>query len=1067
MKKTIAAIFAFLCIAGASAVWSKPSADDNTLITMSASAADAAVTEGKNASQYTYPYADTSVYTHKLEKVSIKITDAAGNTTDCSDWQDIDGNTYSLYKLTVSTSDVPDFVPPEPEYRIGITKANSSILSLTLAGEIPDEVAARIDEMGLEVTGTTATVIAPSAFTGSPSYLKEVDLTGIVYIGSKAFQNCSYVTEMTIPDSVRFVGDSAFSGSGLKSLHVENDMPVIPNSLCASTALTNITFAHPEFIREIGSSAFKSTPIDEPIFNSWGTADGYEDLTVGASAYEGCTAMTEIMMSDNVLYVEKSAFKGDTKVTKVSFGVNTLYADQQSFSGCSSLSDLTFNSVLNSLGGSAFSNCTSLVSVIDLPESLGDWEPEDKSQGMGFGDGVFQGCTALETVRLPESLTRVPKATFKGCKSLRTVYESGKIVKIKAEAFANCSNLLQVVYNNAQIVEDSAFSGCSSVQEITLPLVDTIGKSAFKGCSSLRLFEVGDCKTVGSNAMEGCTGIKHITLMSDEYGAYVFKGCTGAETITMNGSAIEPYKAYGLFSGCSSLTTLDADVSNIEVIPKETFAKCTALEQVNFPSLRIIEASAFSDCTSLKAINAGSIEAEDYGQKCFYNCTSLNSEVNGTISTIGANAFEKSAITKINISGMVGGTVVINNNAFANCPNLVSATVLSERAAEFKMGNSIFSGCSALKSCSYDGVLITQNMFKDAIALEEVASGAKTIQKSAFEGCSSLKMVKDKTDLSSSIVAETIESAAFKGCTKLSVLPANSSTVFSGIQNFMNCSSLTSANVGALTTSMFAGCSSLKNVNINSVSAIPDTAFQNCTSLEDIDLEYIISIGKSSFANSGLKSVFIDMAQTIGQNAFAGSNSLTSVDVSANTIGVSAFSNCLFLEDAVVFANTIGNNAFSGCSSLRNLSLQSGGAHILTEIGSGAFDNCPVLYEAVVPASPAINSKAFGFLNGKVNPEFLLVGEAGSSVQTYADKNKVAFADVATFDLADRQSGRNNAGDVDGNSFISMTDAVKLQSWLVKKQTPGVVPSNMDVNGDGRVDAFDLIVLRSKIKGVT
>ncbi|MDE5583632.1 MAG: leucine-rich repeat protein [Ruminococcus sp.] len=1067
MKKIIIALTAILCVAGGLAVTDGSPLSRNNGSAVVAYAADAE--GGKYEDAYSYPYADSSVYTTKLATIKINVKDETGKTVDANSWVDANnGNTYSIYKVTVTSTENRKTITNTEEYRIAITKPKETTLDVTMNDviSVPDNVKEYFDNLGKEITGNTATVIAPSAF--ASSYLKTINLDGVEFIGLKAFSKCQYITEITIPESVKFIDSNTFENSGLKTLSVQNEMPVIPDSLCASTKLTNITFAHPEYIRHVGSSAFKATPVASPFFSDWYGKDtsNYEYLTIDDNAFENCTSIKSVKMPDNLIALGKYVFKGNTSMSTLVFGENTIQADQECFRNCTALDSITFNKVLDSLGGCAFQGCVALKSITGLPNTLHDWTPEDKTEGRGFAGGVFQGCTSLVSADLPASLTRIPQNCFSGCLSLKTVYNAGNIVKIKEGAFKNCSNLLEAVYMDVTEIEKEAFSGCSSLHTVAIPKADIIGKSAFKDCSKMQRFSAGACTKVEDHALDGCSSMTEITLLADKYGEYVFANCTKAKSVSINTNGMEKIPV-GMFSGCSFLTGIDSDISNISIIGKEAFANCTGLTNIDFPSLRIIEESGFQNCTSLKSISASdnAIKAEDYGAKCFQNCTSLTVSVSGTISTIGANAFEKSGITDIDLNGMTGGTVVFGNSAFAECPNLTHAIILSENVADFSAGTGIFMNCPVVEVIIYEGPIITANMFKGCPVLSRVETNATTINANAFENCRSLVEVDArKTYPTTSIIAKEIASGAFKNCSSLAYLPSDTSTTFSGKEHYYGCTSLTSVQVSTLTESMFSGCTNLSNVSLKGVLTVPKSAFQNCTSLKDIDIKNFLSIGASSFAGSGLTSVTIDNAQTIDISAFNGCNSLKTINVSAKDIGKTAFANCLFLEKAEILAETIGESAFSGDVSLRDVTLQSGASRKLTSIGAKAFLNCNVLMEAVVTGSPVMGTYSLGFINNsKVNPDFLLVGETGSTVQTYAEKSKIAFQDINSFDLDERRANRNTPGDVDGNGIISAPDAVKLQSWVLGRQTTGIVTANMDLNGDGNIDVFDVVLLRQKV----
>lgn len=1068
MKKTISALAAILCVAGSMTVMSGvPFCKNTGNSAIVAYAEDTA--GGIYADSYNYQYADTSVYTTKLTQIKISVKDENNKAVDRTSWEDSNGNTYSIYGITITSKENGKTVTNLQEYRIGLTKPKETNLDMTMDDVItvPEDVKNYISQKySKEITGDTATVIGDNALAGS--YLKTIDLDGIEYIGAKAFSKCQYITEITIPSSVKFIGSNTFENSGLKTLIVENEMPVIPDSFCSGTKLTNITFAHPEYIRNVGASAFKSTPLGEPFFSEWYGKDvsEYEILTIDDNAFENCTSIKSVKMPDNLWALGKAVFKGNTSLSTVVFGKNTIQADRECFRNCTALDTITFNSVLDSLGGGAFQGCTALKTISGLPNSLYDWTPEDANEGRGFGGGVFADCTSLVSADLPSSLTRIPEDCFAGCTALKTVYNAGNIVKIKSGAFKNCKSLLEAVYMDVTEIEKEAFLNCSSLHTVSVPKTDIIGESAFKGCSKMERFEAGECSSVGDHALDGCSSMPAITLLSDSYGEYVFANCSKAKTIKIKTDNMEK-TSVGMFSGCSSLTSIDGDISGITIIGKETFANCTSLENINLPSLRIIEESGFMNCTALKSISASenAIKAEDYGAKCFQNCTSLTVDVTGTISTIGANAFQKSGITNINLNGMTGGTVVVGASAFADCPNLTHAIILSEKVADFSIGASVFANCPIIETVVYEGPVITKDMFKNCTLLTRVETNATTIGESAFENCTSLIEVDARKSFPTApIIAKEIAGAAFKNCSSLVYLPSNTSTTFSGKEQYYGCSSIKSAQTSILTENMFYGCTNLSDITLKGIISTPKGAFQNCTSLTSLDLKNFITIGASSFAGSGLTSVTIDNAQTIDISAFNGCKDLKSINVSAKEIKKTAFANCIFLEKADVFTETIGDSAFSGCASLRDLTLQTGAARKLSSVGAKAFINCNVLYEVIVPGNPTIASNAFGFINNtKVNPDFLLVGESGSSVQTYADKYKVAFQDVSTFNLDERRQNRNTPGDVDGNSIISAADAVKLQSWILGKQTTGTVGANMDLNGDGRADSFDLVLLKQKI----
>lgn len=1079
MKKLISALLSLGCLlACAAAIMPAQSVSETngSSIVLSANAADDTnISPGKNAASYRYQFADASYYTTSISAVSIRQVLSNNTAIDYTQWPLDESNKvktdvpiYSYFKITVTHKEGNSTVTDLTEYRVGLVKGVNTELDAAPCQtvEVPEYVQNYMSEKFGEQTvdAGKVTVIAPNAYRGA--YLKTIDLTGIAVIGASAFSGCSYITEITLPESVNYVGASAFASSGLKTLTVNCDMPMVPTSLCESTQLTKITFAHPELIRQIGKAAFRNTPVTTTLFADWVGKDvsGYENLQVLDSAYEGCKSIKSVKMPDNLIFLEQSVFKGCTSLSELVIGKNTLSLDAQCCAGCTALDTIVFNDKLYSLGGAVFSGCTSLKKVENMPNTIEDWVAVTSSTGYGFGNNMFANCTSLISVKLPDSITKIPEGVFKGCTALNYVYNSQNITSIGKEAFQGCAHLLEATYPKVEAIENYAFDGCSDLKAIKFEKCSSIGDYAFRNCKSATAFAVAECSAVGKNALEGCAGLKSIKLLSDKYGEYVFKNCSAAQTIEIKCDNMAQTPK-GMCSGCTALTTLTGDLSKVPIITAYSFENCTSLKDVNFSSVRIIEQSAFANCSSLKSICKGAITAEDYGAKCFQNCTALTAEVSGNISTIGESAFQNSAITKVNVNGMVGGTVVIGRSAFADCPNLASATVLSPQGAVFSVGSSIFSNCPKLTSADYAGPIITAGMFKDCTALKDVFVSATTISANAFENCTSLPKVMSKAEPSKSIIAKEMGDAAFKNCSALATAPSDKNTTYTGSQQYYG-TAITKADTSMLTAGMFANCKKLASVTLASdIKSIPANTFQNCEALTALNLNDMLSIGNNAFAGSGMQEVKIENAQTIGTGAFLGCNDLTKIDVSAETIGLQAFANSTQLREATVCTASLGDQAFAGDTALTKVNLQNSDSRVLNSIGNLAFNNCNSLTDLVVPGSPAkIGSQAFGFVNGRVNPDFLAVGDSGSSVQTYADKSKVAFCDTKDYDPAERAK-RNTPGDVDGNGLVSVADAVKLEKYLLGSEPDptSIRANNADLNKDQKLNAVDLTLLKMKL----
>ena len=1049
MKKTLAALFAILCVAGGmrtAATTTNANTKNNSYVITASAATTPDPEPGKFAETYgkEYPYYDTTMYTVSMSTVNLP--SAEDQTKANSSWQYGDkyykigqswldektGNSYEIYKLTIKENTGKKSVV-RTEYRLGLAALKPTTLDFkgTDAVTIPERITAYLNEKdaGFAASGLASknvTILGPSSI--ASTYVKTVDFTGIEYIGDSALKDCKYITEITIPANVKYVGSGVFENSGLKKLTVNNVMPVVPVKFCSGTNLTEIKFTYPQYIRRISNEAFKGTPLSHAIVTSSdykGDAN-YEFIEIGDSAFEGCANIKELNFPDNVTMLGKKTFKDNTALKTLTFGKNLIAADNSCFYGCTALTSITWNEVVQTLAGSCFTGCTSLKTVSGMPTTLKDWVPEDATLGWGVGDGVFSGCTSLESIILPKSLARIPASMFEGDTKLKTVQFGTKDTTL-ADVTQN-----QASGDNITKIKKSAFADCASLTKVDFGKTTHIEEKAFLNCKNMTSFNVGECIVVGTSALENCSSLKEITLLSDQYGGtlptdqtykdpnktnssegYVFKGCTSAKKITIK-TDDKIKLSSGMFQNCTALTDIGGDLSKIQIIGKDCFSGSTGLTHLNMPILKIIEGSAFANCTALKQITDDPtlpIKAEDYGDKAFQNCSELKFALTGDISTIGANAFQNSGVTSLNINGMVGGTVVIGNSAFADCENLTSATINSQDAKKFSVGTGVFTNCPNLTTAVYDGPIVTASMFKNCPKLKDIKILADVFNANAFENCTSLQSVLNKND-GTLIIAKEINGSAFRGCTSLINSSADEKTIFKGNQQYSGCTSLKTANVSTLTPGMFEDCTSLNNVKTTNVKSVPAGTFQNCTSLESFSFANIESIGNAAFANTGLKAIELPAS-----------------------------------------VSSIGNNAFNNCAKSTS-----------AKIGN---------------KDATIGTKAFGFNANKQIPNFIVSGISGSTAEKYATANKLNFmnesgtistnqattttkATTTTTKAATTTKATTKASSTTTKAGTTTTKA-NATTTTSKATTQKLEGTLGDTNGDGTVDVSDAVLIMQSL----
>ncbi len=275
----------------------------------------------------------------------------------------------------------------------------------------------------------------------------------VTSIGNNAFNSCTSLTSISIPNSVISIGDLAFYNcSGLTSITIPNSVTSIGSTAfyrCYS--LTSITI--PNSVTSIGDAAFYYcyglTSITIP--NSV--------TSIGSSAFEGCTGLTSITIPNsvtsigsnaflytpyynnkpdglvyinNVLYKCKGTMPANTSINVLS---GTISISASAFSNCSGLTSITIPNSVISIGAYAFSSCTSLTSIT-IPNSV-----------ISIVNNTFQNCSGLTSITIPNSVTSIGSNAFYGCYGLTSITIPNSVTSIGYRAFYGCNGLTSIICN--------------------------------------------------------------------------------------------------------------------------------------------------------------------------------------------------------------------------------------------------------------------------------------------------------------------------------------------------------------------------------------------------------------------------------------------------------------------------------------------------------------------------------------------------------------------------------------------------------------------------------------------
>ena len=271
--------------------------------------------------------------------------------------------------------------------------------------------------------------------------------------------------------------------------------------------------------------------------------------------------------------------------------------------GCSSLKTIHLPRTLKKLSGTAtFSDATALT-AITLPEEIENTLPE----GIEITQGsTFRGCTALESIELPASITKINDYMFKDCTSLQRVTAKGTIKEIGNNAFNMTSknkNLVEIPdLSRVTTIGERAFNECAGLKTVDLHNVTSLGLEAFCDCEDLSgEIDLSGLDTILDKAFASDAKITSIRFKNTlrSIGSGAFDGTKNVTTIelpdTVESIGESAFKGSGL-KGALKLP------DSLTKLGSSAFGNCQYLEEVKIgPNLTNIPASAFSG-TGLKKV---------------------------------------------------------------------------------------------------------------------------------------------------------------------------------------------------------------------------------------------------------------------------------------------------------------------------------------------------------------------------------------------------------------------------------------------------------------------------------
>ena len=416
----------------------------------------------------------------------------------------------------------------------------------------------------------------------------------VTVIGDHAFEGCTTLTGITIPETVTSIGDFAFSGcSNLGADNMSANMTRMMYSMRAPSRSGDPSFVIPESVTSIGAFAFKNcsslTSIVIP-----------DNVTsIGEGAFQGCTNLSDVTIPEIDATMIHSVFDG-AGITSVTIAEGVTSIADHAFERCTNLIRVTIPNSVEYIGASAFEDCPALIDI-EIPERVGF-----------IGEGAFRGCVNLPRINLPLSTTIIQNFTFAGCNALAEINIPSGLQRIGDSAFDCCHHLPNIVLpNTVTYIGTFAFGSCRSFTTFSIPPeVREIKYGTFNDCINLTSVSIHDeVEVIEEDAFTSCPALSSIVIPESvtNIRSGAFSGCTGLSYITIH-AATPPEEL--------TASTFENTNNCLIYVPSESLEAYKTTEGWNNYADRICDHVYVDMGNGMKwaTTNVGAIGPDDLGQ---------------------------------------------------------------------------------------------------------------------------------------------------------------------------------------------------------------------------------------------------------------------------------------------------------------------------------------------------------------------------------------------------------------------------------------------------------------------
>ncbi|MBQ1531313.1 MAG: Ig-like domain-containing protein [Solobacterium sp.] len=628
------------------------------------------------------------------------------------------------------------------------------------------------------------------------------------------FRDCSGLIEITLPKSVISIGTYAFAHCvNLTTIHLPENMERIGRGAfewCENLErLDGLNYLY-----EAGPYAFNMCyQLKEAEFAA----------TLGHLAdglFRNCESLTSITLSSQVLNEDDSygmsPFDGDYHLEEVNILQDVIpehgAVPAGLFRGCTGLRFFEIPTFVRKIRNNAFED-TGLQSIV-IPDSVEEIE-----------EYAFKNCRDLVNVTLSKNLKTLPSGLFSGCTSLEEIELPASLSGNEADGspyegpFSYCSSLKTVTFAEGfKVIPGKLFKDCTGLRQIHIPeSVTHIGENTFENTQLTDAWMTCFLEKVGDYAFDLSETAAH--------GLHVHYTGTPEQwrnlTIGINNEPL----TYNEPDYSVPIESITFDPSEYVIYSGIVYEFIPVIKPETYSSVQLVWSSSDNEIASVD--ETGHIIAKAQGEAII---TASLGSVSGSL--------------KVTVAERVHFDYIWNDD------NSITITKFSGTEEHLII---------PVEIAGHPVTQIGEGAFKDNLMLRsvELPNTVKVIGTEAFAGCTALEEINIPDGVTS------IGDKAFYGCSSLDHVVMPDTVTVMGEQVFAYCEGLTDIHLSEALTEIpaqsFYNCTSLAEIVIpDQVTLIGEQAFEGCSLLQHAVLPASLTTVESGAFNEVSEEITVE-----------------------------------------------------------------------------------------------------------------------------------------------------------------------------------------------------------------